>query len=735
MNIKIRRQKSEDRSQTSCLRRLKPTATHCSLLIAHCFLSLTLTLTLTLSHALAQELPYTVKRITDGRSMDYNPEFSPDGKQIVFVSKTENTEKIKKGEFWHKTPFYLNLWLIDSDGKNRRQLTSGEVQDFAPRWTPDGKKVIFVSNSRGNQGDVWSINTDGSNLNRIAEIEGDTGQWRTLQYPVLTPDGKGLVFMLYRKESISGVWFMDIESRNMRRITSGGNGDYFPVVSPDGKEIVFETMRLGIGDIWSTDISGKNYKRLTYENYPELYPAYSHDGTKISYVANKEGIIDIWIMDRDGKHRKRVTKNILKEVWGRKWLSMFNYNDLFDAGYYHVSWHPDGTKLALTTWEPDKKESYLTILDFKEDISKVIDNLPEEKKNLSDYTLIGEKDLTGGGDWDDFGPSFSPDGKTIIFASNRKGNWNIWSIGIDGVGLKQLTNGDDDELAPVYSPDGKEIAFLKSSKELLSAYDIWVMKSDGSGARQVTEGFKVISYPAWNPQSNEIAFVSKEDKGPEIQLISLSKVGQEVVNTVSRVISMWDTQKPNPVMFPFAKEEEQREFNPHKIMKMKKMVQEENKNERKVWSEELLLLKKIFEIPYPLEEFLYKIDYNTTGDRLIFESNQTGNINIWSVKRDGTGLTHLTKGDGTYLNPVFSPNNSKVAYTRKLNRRSEFDYNTSESYDIWIADVDTGEEMRINDEEQTDWNPVFSPDGKKIAYVTNRSGDFEHYNIWLLYLK
>ena len=739
MNIKIRRQKTEDRKQTSCLHRLKPATTHCSLLIAYCFLLLLLVGKVFADTQSISDISYNVIRITDGSSMDYNPEFSPDGKQIVFISKIDNAEAKKKGEFWHKTPFYLNLWLMDSDGKNRRQLTYGEVQDFAPRFTPDGKKVFFVSNRMNNKRDVWSIDIDGSNLKRIAEIEGDTEHWRTVQYPVPTPDGKGLVLILYKKESVSGVWFMDIESGKTRRITSGGNGDYFPVMSPDGKEIVFESMRLGnlgsSGDIWLVDTSGKNYKRLTYENYPELYPAWSPDGTKISYVANKEGIIDIWIMDRDGKHRKRVTKNILKEVWGRKWLSMFNYNDLFDAGYYHVSWHPDGTKLALTTWEPDKKESYLTILDFKEDISKVIDNLPEEKKNLSDYTLIGEKDLTGGGDWDDFGPSFSPDGKTIIFASNRKGNWNIWSIGIDGVGLKQLTNGDDDELAPVYSPDGKEIAFLKSSKELLSAYDIWVMKSDGSGARQVTEGFKVISYPAWNPQSNEIAFVSKEDKGPEIQLISLSKVGQEVVNTVSRVISMWDTQKPNPVMFPFAKEEEQREFNPHKIMKMKKMVQEENKNERKVWSEELLLLKKIFEIPYPLEEFLYKIDYNTTGDRLIFESNQTGNINIWSVKRDGTGLTHLTKGDGTYLNPVFSPNNSKVAYTRKLNRRSEFDYNTSESYDIWIADVDTGEEMRINDEEQTDWNPVFSPDGKKIAYVTNRSGDFEHYNIWLLYLK
>ena len=756
MNIKIRRQKSEDRSQTSCLRRLKPTATHCSLLIAHCFLSLTLTLTLTLSHALAQELPYTVKRITDGRSMDYNPEFSPDGKQIVFVSKTENTEKIKKGEFWHKTPFYLNLWLIDSDGKNRRQLTSGEVQDFAPRWTPDGKKVIFVSNSRGNQGDVWSINTDGSNLNRIAEIEGDTGQWRTLQYPVLTPDGKGLVFMLYRKESISGVWFMDIESRNMRRITSGGNGDYFPVVSPDGKEIVFETMRLGIGDIWSTDISGKNYKRLTYENYPELYPAYSHDGTKISYVANKEGIIDIWIMDRDGKNKKRVTKDLLKEAWGVRWMSRFNYSDLFDAGYYHVSWCPDGTKLALTTWESGKKESYLTILDFENNISKVIGNLPEEKETLPDYTLIAEKDLTGGGNYDDFGPSFNPDGNTIVFSSNRTGNWDIWSIGVDGEGLRQFTKEISDEIAPVFSPDGKEIAYLKKTEDkklrsledeklksttsqplnlstsVISTYDLWIMKSEGSGARQVTEGIKVISYPAWNPDGKEIAFAIKGDAGPEINMIDLKTyaVSYLPIKEGIKGKSFWDTEKPNPVMFPFAMEAGREEFNPQKIAKMIKLVQE-----GKVGREKLVHFSKIFEIPYPLEEFFYKIDYNATGDRLIFESNQTGNINIWSVNRDGTGLTHITKGDSIYLNPVFSPDNKKIAYARKVFGRLELGFNNRESYDIWIADTVTGEEISINDEEHTDWNPVFSPDGKKIAYVTNRSGEFEHYNIWMLYLK
>src|SRR3990167_2765256 len=141
MNIKIRRQKTEDRKQTSCLHRLKPATTHCSLLIAFCFLLLLLVGKVFADTQSISDISYNVIRITDGSSIDY-------------------TEAKKKGEFWHKTPFYLNLWLMDSDSKNRRQLTSGEVQDFAPRFTPDGKKVFFVSNRMNNKRDVWSINTD-----------------------------------------------------------------------------------------------------------------------------------------------------------------------------------------------------------------------------------------------------------------------------------------------------------------------------------------------------------------------------------------------------------------------------------------------------------------------------------------------------------------------------------------------------------------------------------------------
>ena len=671
------------------------------------------------------QVPYTIKRITDGSSIDYHPEFSHDGKQIVFIKKTDNTEKMKKGEFWHKTPYSLNLWLMDSEGKERRQLTSGDVQDFAPRFTSDGKRVLFVSNRRNGRWDIWSINTDGSNLSRITETEGKTGLWERSHYPFPTPDGKGLVFIIYKK-SHGSVWHMDMESGNIRRITSGGFGDDFPMVSPDGKEIVFKSTRQGNGDIWSIDRSGKNYKRLTYENYPEFYPAWSPDGNKISYVTNKGGVFDVWVMDKDGRNKKKLTKYLSKGAWGLR----FDYNDLVEAGYYHVSWHPDGTKLALTTWDSDKKESYLTMLDFGKEIDNVMAGLPEETETLPEYTLIGEKELTGGGSWDDFGPSFSPDGKTIVFASNRKGNWDIWSIGADGEGLKQITEYSTNDIAPVFSPDGKEIAFLKgkNSENLQSSifniqYSLWIMNSDGNGTRQVTKDINVISYPAWNPNGKEIAFVAKGDKGTEIQVIDLKTYA------VSSVISNWDTEKPNPVMFPFTKDGGGDEFTPQEIVKMKKLFPK-----AKVGMGGLTPFTKgeTVDVPYPLEEFLYRIDYNTAGDKIIFESNRTGNIDVWSVKKDGTELTRITKEDGPHLNPVFSPDNKKIAYAR---RKLDLSSYNEVNYNIWIADAKTGEEIPINGEEQTDWNPVFSPDGKKIAYVTNRSGEFKHYNIWMLYLK
>jgi len=657
----------------------------------------------------SKETPYSITNITDGSKIDFHPNFSPDGKELVFASRSEISKDDK--EFWNISPYYVNLWLIDLDGRNRRQLTSDKVIDCYPSFTPDGDKVLFVSN-RGGQWDIWSIKRDGSGLIRLTNNQDKDYS------PHVTPDGKHILFFSTPTSSEAGyitesVWIMDMDGKNAKRLTSGGKGDWYPSMSPDGKDIIFASMRLIGGSLWTIDREGKNYRRLTYGKVLEFFPNWSPDGKKIAYVSRREHAsfdtvgdtekdpLEIWIMDKDGKNKRQLTRNISGGIWD----SRFNLRKPMDfISYYHTSWHPDGTKIALTTWGKEQKGSCISIIEFDRDTLDKLPVLSEEP--LPEYTLIGEREITSG-EWEDFGPSFSPDGNTIIFSSNRNGNWDIWSIGADGEGLKQITKEPGDEIAPVFTPDGKEIAFLKKQEDekmrryedeknlstsqplnlstsVISTYDLWIMKSDGSGARQATEGIPVLSYPAWHPDGRELAFVAQGANGYEI--------------LISGVREPFGVRK---LAFAF----ESGSKLPHSI-------------------------------DYPFKEFLYRIGYNPAGNKITFESNVSGNLEIWVMNSDGSDMSKITKGDKPHWNPVWSPDGKKIAYaTEKFASNLGPPFWPASNYNIWLADMSTGKEEALTAEEQTDWNPAWSPDGKKIAYVTNRSGNFKHFSIWLLDLK
>ncbi len=666
------------------------------LLLASCFLLLG-------GETLAHELPYTVRNITDGERIDFHPDFSPDGREVVFASKSDIDRDDK--EFWNISPYYVNLWLIDSNGKNRRQLTSGKAIDCYPSFTPDAEKVLFVSN-RGGQWDIWSIKRDGSGLTRL------TNNTDKDYSPKATPDGKQILFFSTPTSSEVGyitesVWIMDMDGKNAKRLTSGGKGDWYPSMNPDGKDIIFASMRLIGGSLWTIDKEGKNYRRLTYGKVLEFFPNWSPDGTKIAYVSRREHAsfdtvgntekdpLDIWVMDRDGNNKRQLTKNISGGIWN----SRFNLRKPLDfISYYHVSWHPDGTKIALTTWEKEQKGSYISIIEFDRDTLNKLPVLNEEP--LPEYTLIGERELTGG-EWEDFGPSFSPDGNTIVFSSNRTGNWNLWSIGADGEELKQITKDHGDELAPVFSPDGKEIAYLKLKTQNLklkanASYDIWIMKNNGEQPRQATKDIPVISYPAWDPDGKEIAFVVEGGNGYEIWTYNFGDSKARKLET--------------PLLYKDGLGEVKNESTPPNLS-LQRVVSR-------------------FSIP------LYRVGYNPAGDKITFESNISGNLDIWTMKRDGTDLSRVTKGDKPHWHPVWSPDGKKIAYaTEKFASNLGPPFWPASNYNIWLADMSTGKEEALTGEEQTDWNPAWSPDGKKIAYVTNRSGDFKHFSIWLLDLK
>lgn len=157
-----------------------------------------------------------VKRLTDKLGYDGGPFFSPDGKKIVYRSyhpKTDAEKERYRDRLANDLiePNNFELWMMDSDGSNKKKITDLGDASFAPYFHPNGKKIIFSSNHlakdpRKRNFDLLMVNIDGTGLEQITTFESFDG------FPMFSPDGKKLVFASNRnaeKEGDTNVFIAD----------------------------------------------------------------------------------------------------------------------------------------------------------------------------------------------------------------------------------------------------------------------------------------------------------------------------------------------------------------------------------------------------------------------------------------------------------------------------------------------------------------------------------------------
>jgi TolB protein len=302
--------------------------------------------------------------------------------------------------------------------KNVKQLTV-EGDNGEAYFSADGKKLIFQSSRGGYACDkIWTMRIDGTDLRMVSPDHGA----HTCSF--FFPDGKRIVFS--STSHLPGVCPPKPQS-------------------PPGARYVWPLYPY---DIYSADPDGTDLVRLTTNPAYDAEPVVSSDGKRIVFGSQREGNFDVYVMNSDGSNVRRLTDRM---------------------GYNGGPWFsPDGTKIVWRAWYPESsaekaqwkdcmEKSY--ILAFPLDLW-VMDSDGSNKRLL----------LRNGAT--NFAPSWHPNGKRIIFASNKDDwredirqyghNFELDLINIDGSGLERITYNTTFDSFPMFSPDGRKLVWASN---------------------------------------------------------------------------------------------------------------------------------------------------------------------------------------------------------------------------------------------------------------------------------
>lgn len=207
-------------------------------------------------------------------------------------------------------------------------------------------KIVFTSNRAGND-DIFVMDTDGSNLRQLTT---DTGQDRN---PTITGDGTK-VFFESNRNGLPQIYCVNTDGTGEKRLTNNATSDSNPSVTQDGKLVCFTSNRNGNWEIYLMNNDGSGQKRLTNNSKTDDSPEFSPDGSKIVYISDQaaDNKRHIWTMSVDGTTQFQVTKGLSPETEPRWSPDMQKILFVNSSGWIYTI-KPDGTGVAgLVTGSP-----------------------------------------------------------------------------------------------------------------------------------------------------------------------------------------------------------------------------------------------------------------------------------------------------------------------------------------------------------------------------------------------
>lgn len=236
-----------------------------------------------------------ITAISNSPGDDMYPSWSPDGKRIAFVSRRDGN---------------LEIYVMNADGSDQTRLTNTPEWEFNPRWSPDGTRIIFSRMIKPGLHDLFVMNVDGSEITRLTDTP-DADE----EYPDFSPDGQKIVFSRFG-DGTGGIYIMDADGSNIRLLLAGPL--HFPRWSPDGNYIAFDGEPGGCKfEIYVMKADGTDVRQVT--EHPKgcggmnKSPSWSPDGKQLVYYSDlrfEGSTFDIFVINVDGSGETALTHGI-----------------------------------------------------------------------------------------------------------------------------------------------------------------------------------------------------------------------------------------------------------------------------------------------------------------------------------------------------------------------------------------------------------------------------------------
>jgi TolB protein len=197
------------------------------------------------------------------------------------------------------------LQVADSDGYNPTTVLKSREPMLSPAWSPDGKRLAYVSFESG-RSKIYIQGVADEKRDLIADFPGINGA------PAWAPDGRRLALTL-SKDGNPEIYVIDLDTRRLQRLTKNGVIDTEPAWSPDGREIVFTSDRAGKPQIYRMRSDGSKVERLTFEGDANLRPSYSANGETVTMVTQVNGRYHIGILNLKDKTLQILSETPLDE--------------------------------------------------------------------------------------------------------------------------------------------------------------------------------------------------------------------------------------------------------------------------------------------------------------------------------------------------------------------------------------------------------------------------------------